>query len=108
VAIDSYYRTAFLSSTQFTGRQEFGYLTLYAHGSGDLGITAYKPDESTKVIRGFTLAASQKQDFERMINILSERVSFRIRTDGLNEHFTLTKFVPWAKPSPFDFMRGTN
>jgi hypothetical protein len=108
VAIDSYYRTAFLSSTEFTGRQLFGYLTLYAHGTGTLDILAYKPDETTKAITGFTLAAAQKQDFERMINILSERVSYRIRTDGLNENFTLTKFVPWAKPSPFDFVRGTN
>lgn len=106
--IDSFYRTAFLSHTQFTGRQLFGYLTLYAHGSGTLDITGFLPDESTQAITGFTLAAQQKQDFERMINILSERVSYRIGVNALNERFILTKFVPWAKPDPWSFIRGTN
>jgi hypothetical protein len=111
VIIDAFYRTAFLSHDTFTGRQLFAYLTTYAHGVGTLDLEMFRPDESSQVIRGFTLpglGVGQRKDFERQINLLSERVSFKFGTNALNEEFTVTKFVPWSKASPFDFVRGTN
>ncbi len=108
IVINSFYRTAFMSHTQFTGRQLFAYLTFYAHGTGTLKMTVFKPDETSSVIREFILALSARQDFERQINILSERVSFRFEVDELLDAFVMAKFVPWSKPSPWDFVRGTN
>ncbi len=111
VIIDAFYRTAFLSHIEFTGRQLFAYLTCYAHGIGTLDLEMLRPDESVVPIRGFTLPGlgfQQRKDFERQINLLSERVSFRFGTDEVDAVFTVTKFVPWSKASPFDFVRGTN
>jgi hypothetical protein len=108
VIIDAFYRTAFLSHDEFAGRQLFSYLTTYVHGVGTLDLEMFRPDESSKVIRGFTLALSQRFDLERQINLLSERVSFRFGTNDVSHRFTMTKFVPWSQASPFDFVRGTN
>ena len=111
VIIDAFYRTAFLSHEQFAGRQLFAYLTCYAHGIGTLDLEMFRPDESSKVIRGFDLPGlgmNQRFDFERQINLLSERVSFRFGTNDVNHRFTVTKFVPWSKASPMDFIRGIN
>lgn len=109
--INAFYQTAFLSHTPFAGRQLFAYLTLYAYGNGTLDIEMIRPDESSVIVRGFTLpglGVNQRKDFERQINLLSERVSFRFGIDVLDEWFTVSKFVPWSKASPFDFVRGTN
>jgi hypothetical protein len=111
VIINAFYRTAFLSHTDFAGRQLFAYLTTYAYGNGTLDLEMIRPDESIVPIRGFTLpglGVNQRKDFERQINLISERVSFRFGIDVLDESFTVSKFVPWSKASPFDFVRGTN
>jgi hypothetical protein len=111
VIINAFYRTAFLSHDSFAGRQLFAYLTTYAYGNGTLDIDMFRPDESSVSVRGFTLpglGVNQRKDFERQINLISERVSFRFGIDVLDESFTVSKFVPWSKASPFDFVRGTN
>lgn len=111
IPIDAFYRTAFLSHTQFSGRQLFAYLTAYAYGNGTLDLEMIRPDESIVPVRGFTLpglGVLARKDFERQINLLSERVSFRFGTDLFDEWFTVSKFVPWSQASPFDFVRGTN
>jgi hypothetical protein len=111
VVINAFYRTAFLSHTDFAGRQLFAYLTTYAYGNGTLDIDMIRPDESVVPVRGFTLpglGVNQRKDLERQINLISERVSFRFGIDVLDESFTVSKFVPWSKASPFDFVRGTN
>lgn len=111
IPIDAFYRTAFLSHDKFTGRQLFAYLTAYAYGNGTLDLEMFRPDETSKVLNGWTLpglAVNQGKDFERQINIISERVSFRFGTDAFDEWFTVTKFVPWSKASPWDYIRGTN
>lgn len=108
VIIDAFYRTAFLSHDSFAGRQLFSYLTTYVHGAGFLDLEMFRPDETSKVIRGFTLSLSQRFDLERQINLISERVSFKFGTNDVNDKFTMTKFVPWSQASPWDFVRGRN
>ncbi len=111
VIINAFYRTAFLSHTVFSGRQLFAYLTLYCRGNGILNLEMFRPDETSVTIRGFALpglGVGQRKDLERQINLLSERVSFKFGISVLDESFTLTKFVPWSRASPFDFIRGTN
>ena len=111
IPINAFYRTAFLSHTDFAGRQLFAYLTLYARGNGTLDLEMFRPDESSVAIRGFVLpglGVGQRKDLERQINLLSERVSFKFSINASDESFTLTKFVPWSKASPWDFVRGTN
>ncbi|MCK5316534.1 MAG: hypothetical protein KAJ55_01400, partial [Anaerolineales bacterium] len=91
--------------------QLFAYLTAYAYGNGTLDLEMIRPDESIVPVRGFTLAGLgvlAREDQERQINLLSERVSFRFGTDLFDEWFTVSKFVPWSRPSPMDFVRGTN
>ena len=108
-AINTYYTTAFLSRTGVTGRDLFGYLTGYVAGSGTLALTAFTPgNASTLALGNWTLASPAGQDLELYTNVLAERVSYKFGTNAAGSWFSLTKFVPWAKPEPWAFVRGHN
>jgi hypothetical protein len=108
-AINSYYTTAFLSAAGLSGRNLFGYLTGYVQGSGSLAVTALYPGNATSASLGFwTLGSPAPQDKEQFTNVLAERVSYQFGTNSAGSWFSLTKFVPWAKPDPFAFVRGTS
>ncbi len=108
-AIHGYYTTAFLSRSGQTGRNLFGYLTAYVQGTGTLAISAFSPGDATVTsIGSWTLASPAAQDMELYTNTLAERVGYQFGTNAAGSWFSLTKFVPWAKPDPWAFVRGHN
>jgi hypothetical protein len=108
-AINSYYSTAFLSRTGASARDLFGYLTSYVQGSGSLAISASLPGSVTSVSLGsWPLSAPATEDMEAYSNIVAERVSYQFGTDAAGSWFSVTKFVPWAKPDPWAPVRGHN
>lgn len=108
-AINSFYRTAFVAVTGYSGRNLFGYLTAYVQGSGSLALSAYPPgDVSPMLLAPWALSAPAARDMEQFTNALAERISYKLGTNSAGSWFSLTKFVPWAKPDPFALVRGTN
>jgi hypothetical protein len=109
IAINSYCSTAFLAATGISGRNLFGYLTAYVQGAGTLALSAYSPgDVSSTTLGSWTLSSPSGRDMEKFTNLLAERVSYQLGTSAVGSWFSLTKFVPWAKPDPFAVVRGTN
>jgi hypothetical protein len=107
-AINSSYTTAFLAASGLSGRNLFGYLTGYAQGAGTLAISALSPGDAVLTALGsWTLASPAPQDHELFTNLLAERVAYQVSTSAAGSWFSLTKLVPWAKPDPFAFVRGT-
>jgi len=107
--INSYYTTAFLSRTDATGRDLFGYLTAYAQGSGTLNVNAFTPGDATEISLGaLALSLPAPQDLELMTNVTAERIAYQLGTNAVGSWFSLTKLVPWAKPAPFSLIRGHN
>ncbi len=108
-AINSYYTTAFLSQTGATGRNLFGYLTTYAQGAGTLNVNAFTPGDATETLLGaLALSSPAPQDLELMTNLNAERVGYQFGTNAAGSWFSLTKFVPWTKPTPWSLVRGHN
>ncbi|MFZ0463927.1 MAG: hypothetical protein WBE20_14600 [Candidatus Acidiferrales bacterium] len=108
-AINSYYTTAFLSRTGATGRNLFGYLTAYTQGSGTLNVNAFTPGDTTESLLGsLALSSPAPQDLELITNLDAERVAYQFGTNAAGSWFSLTKCVPWAKLSPWTFVRGHN
>jgi len=92
-----------------SGRNLYGYLTAYVQGSGSLSLSAFSPgDVNTTSLGSWTLSSPAARDMEQFTNVLAERVAFQVGTNAANSWFSLTKFVSWAKPDPFAFVRGTN
>lgn len=109
VSINSYYTTAFLAATGMSGRNLFGYLTGYVQGAGSLAITALYPGDITSLSLGsWTLGSPASRDMEQFTNVLAERIAYQFGTNSPGSWFSVTKFVPWAKPDPFSLVRGTN
>ncbi|MGH9781268.1 MAG: hypothetical protein ACRD33_05555, partial [Candidatus Acidiferrales bacterium] len=108
-AINSYYTTAFLSQTDATGRNLFGYLTAYAQGVGALNVNAFSPGDATETLIGaLALSSPAPQDLELMTNLNAERVGYQFGTNAVGSWFSVTKFVPWSKPAPWSLIRGHN
>ena len=108
-AINSYYSTAFLSRTGATGRDLFGYLTLYAQGAGTLNVSAFTPGDASQIPLGsLALASPAPQDFELMTNFTAERAAWQFGVNAAGAWFSLTKLVPWCKPAPWSLIRGHN
>jgi len=107
-AINSFYSTAFLAATGFSGRNLFGYLTAYVQGAGSLALAALSPGSVVITSLGaWTLGSPASRDMEQFTNVLAERVSYQLGTNAAGSWFSLTKLVPWAKPDPFAVVRGS-
>jgi len=108
-AINSFYTTAYLSSTGISGRNLFGYLTAYVQGAGSLALSSYSPGDAVETSLGtWTLASPASRDMEQFTNVLAERISYQVGTNAVGSWFSMTKLVPWAKSDPFAIVRGTN
>ena len=107
VAINSYYRPAYVSRKE-GGRQEFGYFTALARGSGSLTLTTYRQGGAATSWNAMTLASPATQDLEKMIDVQSERVSFKVGTNAVDSWFSVAKMAIWAKEHPFAKHRGRN
>jgi hypothetical protein len=108
-AINCYSTTAFLSRTGATGRDLFGYLTLYAQGAGALNVSAFTPGDALQISLGaLALVSPAPQDLELMTNINTECAAYQFGANAAGSWFSLTKLVPWCKPAPWSLIRGHN
>lgn len=106
-AINGYYRVTYVSRKE-GGRQEFGYFTALARGSGALTFTTFRQGGATTSWNAMTLATPAVQDLEKMIDVQSERVSFKVGTNAVDSWFSCAKMAIWSKEHPFAKHRGTN
>ncbi len=112
-AINSYYRTAHISRAGRngqptpSGRSLFGYLTMFCTGVGTLNLSAFPPGDVGEVtLTGLTLADPKGKDLELVLNISTERLSFKFGTNATSARFEMTQFVPYAKKDPWAPVRG--
>ncbi len=106
-AINSYYTTAYLSRTGLGARNLFGYATGNVQGSGALALTALLTGGVTQALGSWPLASPATEDMEMFTSVLAERVAFQLSAASpAGSWFSLTKFVPWAKPDPWSLVRG--
>jgi hypothetical protein len=116
VAIASYYTTFFVPGAQLeqdlsfgTHRKLFAYLTAYVEGAGSLAITAFVESSGLSVAQQpWPLSNPGLEDLELPINLLGERVAFRVGTSAPGAWFRLQKFVPVLRPDPWAPVRGVN
>lgn len=104
-AIDAYYQTAFLGRA--TGRLLHGYLTASVAGAGALGVTAFWPNGTTQtVIPAITLYDPPPTDYEWLIRVKGERISYRWGSNAVDSRWRMKKFTPYAIPAPHAPLRG--
>ncbi len=116
VAIASYYTTYFFLHHELeqalqlgSHRKLFHYLTTFVEGAGTLSLTAYvNTTSSVSAQQPFTLSNPGTKDLEIPINILGERVAFKVGTNALGAWFKLQKFVPSLRGDPWAPVRGVN
>lgn len=115
-AINSYYTTYFflhheLEQALQTGshRKLFAYLTAYVEGAGSLSVTAFIDSaSSTSAQQPLALSNPGLKDLELPINVVGERVSFRVGTSAVGAWFKLQKFIASLRPDPWAPVRGVN
>ncbi len=115
-AIGSYYTTYFFLHHELeqalqigSHRKLFAYLTIYAAGSGALNLTAYADDTSfASALTPLSLSNPPPKDLELPINVLGERVAFRLGTSAVGAWFKLQKFIPSLRSEPWAPVRGVN
>jgi hypothetical protein len=113
VAINGFYRTAHISRAGRngqptpSGRSLFGYLTMFCTGVGTLNLSAFPPGDVGEVtLTGLTLSDPKGKDLELVLNISTERLSFKFGTNATSARFEMTQFVPYAKKDPWAPVRG--
>lgn len=107
VAINGYYRVTYVSRKE-GGRQLFGYFTTLARGAGSLSFTTFRQGGATTAWNAMTLESPATKDLEKMIDVQSERVSFKVGTNAVDSWFSCAKMAIWAKEHAFAKHRGTN
>jgi hypothetical protein len=58
------------------------------------------------VLRALALQNPSPHDTEITTRIYSERVSYKIATNGVGNWFTLSRLTPWLRPAPYSLVRG--
>jgi len=107
VAINCYYRTAYVSRAE-AGRQMFGYFTCLARGDGSLNFSTIRQGGAVTAWNSMTLESPATKDLEKMIDVQSERVSMKIGTNAVDKWFSVAKLTIWAMEHAFAKHRGTN
>lgn len=116
IAIPSYYTTHFFPERAVeqqldlgAHRKLFTYLTMYVEGAGALALTAYLNSSSNpQAQQPLALSSPAAKDLELPINILGERVAFRVSTSAPGAWFRLQKFTPSLRVDPWAPVRGGN
>lgn len=98
--INSYYETTLYAED--SGNSLFGYLTMLISGSGKLRVTAYREDGTTSYAvggsAGFVLHEPVDRDTESTMNIIAERLRFKLSLDAtVGSRFSMRTFVPWIR-----------
>lgn len=67
-------------------------------GAGELDMILYSPDEINSYALGFfTLASTARTSPLRLSNAIEQRVKLDLRTDAINEIFTVNRIILFAK-----------
>jgi hypothetical protein len=115
-AILSYYTTHFFperaveqSLNLGAHRKLFSYLTMFVEGAGNLSLTSFT-DSSTapQSQQPLPLSSPSLKDLELPINVLGERVAFKVSTNQPGAWFKLQKFTPSLRIDPWSPVRGLN
>lgn len=117
-AIPSYYVTAFTPQREteqmlqlHAHRKLFTYLTMYIEGLGTLGTTAFVDSEAfPQTLPNLMLTSPAGKDLEMTINVLGERVAFKVASDTseAGNWFRLQKLTPSMTGDPWSPVRGQN
>ncbi|GAC1632881.1 MAG: hypothetical protein NVS9B14_06750 [Candidatus Acidiferrum sp.] len=117
-AIPSYYVTAFIPQREteqmlqlHAHRKLFTYLTLYCEGAGAITLTAYAASETAgQALPNLRLTSPAVKDIEATINVLAERVAFKVASDTsvAGNWFRLQKLTPSLAGDPWSPVRGQN
>jgi hypothetical protein len=114
--IPSYYTTCFFPQRQteqelqlHAHRKLFNYLSMYVEGSGTLAVTAFPLNElNPQPLPSLTLSSPAFKDLEMPINVLGERVAFKMAVSGAASWMRLQKFTPSIMGDPWAPVRGAN
>ncbi len=115
-AIPSYYTTHFFperaveqSLNLGAHRKLFSYLTMFVEGAGNLSLTSFI-DSSTapQSQQPLPLSSPSLKDLELPINVLGERVAFKVSTNQPGAWFKIQKFTPSLRIDPWSPVRGMN
>ncbi|HLZ90221.1 MAG TPA: hypothetical protein VKQ28_00800 [Candidatus Acidoferrum sp.] len=114
--IPSYYTTAFIpqrEANQATQSHEhrkfFPYLATYIEGSGFVNFTAHVNSLNfTQQLPSLILSNPAYGDLEMTLNVLGERVAWKISQSGAASWFRLQKFTPAMMGAPWSPVRGVN
>jgi hypothetical protein len=114
-AINGYYTTYFFLEPQQeqafqmgSHRKLFTYLTAFVEGSGTLNLTALGPGSVLSyALPSLALASPSKQDLEATLNVMGERVAFKLSTNAVGSWMKVQRFTPSIKPDPWKPVRGT-
>ena len=107
VAINSYYRTTYVSRAE-AGRQMFGQFTCLARGDGSLQFTTIRQGGGSASWLAMTLSSPATQDLEKTIDVQSERVSMKVGTNAIDKWFSVAKLTIWTMEHPFAKHRGNS
>jgi hypothetical protein len=115
-AIAGYYTTYFFLHYELeqqlqlgSHRKLFAYLAMYVEGSGSLNLTAYTASAAFAAAQQpVSLSNPGPKDLELPINVVGERVSFRVGTNAPGAWFKLQKFIPSVRSDPWAPVRGVN
>lgn len=114
-AINSYYITYLFPTHeqeqqyQMTRHRKLcGYMTVYVEGAGIFNISAYTLSLSAiaQAVPPLTLSNPGLRDLERHINVLGERIAFKLGTNAVGSWFKLQRFVPSFIADPAGAVRG--
>ncbi len=115
-AIPSYYTTHYFPERAVeqalslgAHRKLFSYLTMYVEGAGSLALTSFTNSPSApQAQQALPLSSPAVKDLELPINVLGERVAFRVSTNQSGAWFRLQKFTPSLRVDPWPPVRGLN
>jgi len=115
-AINSYYTTYYFLHHELeqafqlsSHRKLFTYLTTFVEGAGLLSLTAFIDSTAfTSAQQPLALSSPATKDLELPINVLGERVAFKVGTNLAGNWFRLQKFVPVLRTDPWAPVRGVN
>jgi hypothetical protein len=97
-AIDSYFQTA-LKTSQNGWINHVAGIKLRVVGSGALQITLYGEDNVTPTTaNSITLSLTPGKDFDRLVNFINEKCSFKFRVSNYQERFHFKTLTVYMKP----------
>jgi hypothetical protein len=115
-AIPSYYTTHYFPERAVeqalslgAHRKLFSYLTMFVEGAGSLALTSFTNSPSVpQAQQALPLSSPAVKDLELPINVLGERVAFKVSTNQSGAWFRLQKFTPALRVDPWSPVRGLN